>query len=223
MSFHKDITGRSSHTCRTVTSAYCTESVTPYQSASKQRDILNPIHNTGLHYKKQKNPPKIPNNMMVISYKHCKSVYSYKDFDVTWRRGEDKYTDFYVLSTEEIVFPKAMVYPLSARPNLIPLGGHCNQSLEHSLAKPSLLASRTLPFLSQAVIRWICSKQDYWRSEIFLSSGLARSSLKWPSSLQKQHLRTLNAEIHTYTLSKSDFSIFLTRSCMTSQHKLCVL
>lgn len=28
--------------------------------------------------------------MMVISYKHCKSVYSYKDFDVTWRWGEEQ-------------------------------------------------------------------------------------------------------------------------------------
>jgi len=79
----------------------------------------------------------------------------YKDLDVKGWVGRriNKYSDFDVLSVEEINFPKSMACPLSLRLNLIPLRGHSSQSLEHSLAKPSLLASKTLPFLSQAVIR----------------------------------------------------------------------
>lgn len=101
--------------------------------------------------------------IILLCHKHRKSVHRYKGFDVKgWvGRRVNKYTDFDVLSIEEIQFPKAMAYPLSARPNLIPLGGHSNQSLEHYLAEPSLPASKTIPFLCQAVIQWICSKQDY--------------------------------------------------------------
>lgn len=122
-------------------------------------------------------------------------------------RRVDKYTDFYVLSTEEIEFLKAMVYPLSARPNLIPLGGHCNQSLEHSLAKPSLLASRTLPFLSQAVIQWICSKQDYWRSEIFYLVILL-DRLRNGLPVYRNSICALLIQKYILTLFRSQISVF---------------